>query len=272
MRGTRVACALGLLVTLVAASFAATVSPAQGGTTQAATTQAPANSMVIRFAVTKFAVQGKHIVAIGKTIASYQSTQDAYSTVTPFRTNVLRIHAARLTSSSHGAQSATRICNVLNLTLGPLHLVLLGLIVDLNQVNLSIKADSNGGLLGSLLCGLAGGAGLTPTTATTTAARLTKAAKSSGLAMGQPAITVPLQAQTGSATSRSTLSAQQAAAVCTVLDLTLGPLDLNLLGLMVHLGGGASGNDPLHLTITADPTGGLLGSLLCGLAGGTPTG
>jgi hypothetical protein len=57
-----------------------------------------------------------------------------------------------------------------------------------------------------------------------------------------------------------------------VLDLTLGPLDLNLLGLMVHLGGGASGNDPLHLTITADPTKGLLGSLLCGLAGGLPTG
>jgi hypothetical protein len=57
-----------------------------------------------------------------------------------------------------------------------------------------------------------------------------------------------------------------------VLDLTLGPLDLNLLGLLVHLGGGATGNDPLHLTITADPTKGLLGSLWCGLAGGVPTG
>ena len=54
-----------------------------------------------------------------------------------------------------------------------------------------------------------------------------------------------------------------------MLDLTLGPLDLNLLGLMVHLGGGASGNDTLHLTITADPTKGLLGSLLCSLAGRT---
>ena len=68
------------------------------------------------------------------------------------------------------------------------------------------------------------------------------------------------------------ISAQQAAAVCTVLDLTLGPLDLNLLGLLVHLGGGATGTDPVHLMITADPTGGLLGSLLCSLAGGLPTG
>jgi hypothetical protein len=31
------------------------------------------------------------------------------------------------------------------------------LIVDLNRVHLTITADSNGGILGSLLCGLAGG-------------------------------------------------------------------------------------------------------------------
>ena len=49
-----------------------------------------------------------------------------------------------------------------------------------------------------------------------------------------------------------------------MLDLTLGPLDLNLLGLMVHL-------DKVHLLITADPNGGMLGSLLCSLAGGIPT-
>jgi hypothetical protein len=220
----------------------------------------------LRFAVSKFAKRGTHLVAIGQTIATYQTTQGAFSTAKPFAATVLRIHNARTTSSARSLQSATRICNVLNLTLGPLHLALLGLIVDLNQVVLTIKADSNGGLLGSLLCGLAGGNTAAPTTPglAKTAARLTKAMKSSGLANGPPMVTLPLQA--------STSSTQQAAAVCTVLDLTLGPLDLNLLGLMVHLGGGASGNDPLHLTITADPTGGLLGNLLCSLAGGVPTG
>jgi hypothetical protein len=154
-------------------------------------------------------------------------------------------------------QAATRICDVLNLTLGPLHLELLGLIVDLNRVVLTIKADSEG----SLLCGVAGGATPTTTGVATTAARLTNIAKSSGLATAQPVATLPLQAASSPGT-------QQAAAVCTVLDLTLGPLDLNLLGLMVHLGGGATGTDPVHLTITADPTKGLLGSLLCSLAGG----
>jgi len=265
MRGSRIAGALGLLATLVAAGLAATVTPAAGATTKAAAAQ-PTDSVQIRFAVTKFAARGKHLVAIGQTITTYQTAQGgAYSAAKPFAANVLRIHKAR-TTSMRSMQSATRICDVLNLTLGPLHLALLGLIVDLNRVVLTIRADSQGGLLGSLLCGLAGGAGATPTALTKTATQLTKAVKSSGLATtAGPALTFPLQTVSGAA-------AQQAAAVCTVLDLTLGPLDLNLLGLMVHLGGGATGTDPLHLTITADPTGGLLGSLLCSLAGGLPTG
>ena len=51
-------------------------------------------------------------------------------------------------------------------------------------------------------------------------------------------------------------------AVCEILDLTLGPLDLNLAGLIVEL-------DTVHLLITADPAGGLLGSLLSGLLCGS---
>jgi hypothetical protein len=48
---------------------------------------------------------------------------------------------------------------------------------------------------------------------------------------------------------------------CDILHLTLGPLDLNLLGLMVHL-------DQVVLDITAQSgPGNLLGNLLCGIAG-----
>ena len=47
---------------------------------------------------------------------------------------------------------------------------------------------------------------------------------------------------------------------CQILDLTLGPLDLNLLGLVVHL-------DVVHLNITAQQgPGNLLGNLLCAVA------
>lgn len=47
---------------------------------------------------------------------------------------------------------------------------------------------------------------------------------------------------------------------CQILDLVLGPLDLNLLGLQVHL-------DTVHLNITAQQgPGNLLGNLLCAVA------
>jgi hypothetical protein len=47
-------------------------------------------------------------------------------------------------------------CSILTLTLGPLNLNLLGLVVTLNQVNLTISAISGAGnLLGNLLCDVA---------------------------------------------------------------------------------------------------------------------
>jgi hypothetical protein len=52
-----------------------------------------------------------------------------------------------------GGQGAT--CNVLDLVLGPLHVNLLGLLVDLNRVHLTITATPGGGILGNLFCGLA---------------------------------------------------------------------------------------------------------------------
>ena len=48
--------------------------------------------------------------------------------------------------------SADASCSILDLTLGPLHLDLLGLVVDLNQVHLTITAvPGPGNLLGNLL-------------------------------------------------------------------------------------------------------------------------
>jgi hypothetical protein len=58
-------------------------------------------------------------------------------------------------------------CPVLNLVLGPLHLNLLGLVVDLNQVHLTITATRGGGILGDVFCQLADEhPATTPTTAT----------------------------------------------------------------------------------------------------------
>lgn len=57
-----------------------------------------------------------------------------------------------------------------------------------------------------------------------------------------------------------TLPVTQATGTCQILHLELGPLDLNLLGLMVHL-------DKVVLDITAQSgPGNLLGNLLCSVA------
>ena len=78
------------------------------------------------------------------------------------------------------------------------------------------------------------------------------------LADGRTAVTqvvMPVKFPTAAATTGATI--QQL--TCEILELTLGPLDLNLLGLEVHL-------DTVHLTIDANPAGGLLGDLLCAIA------
>jgi hypothetical protein len=61
--------------------------------------------------------------------------------------------ALSTTAAQPGASSG---CQVLDLVLGPLHLDLLGLVVDLNQVHLNITAQpGNGNLLGNLVCAVA---------------------------------------------------------------------------------------------------------------------
>ncbi len=46
-------------------------------------------------------------------------------------------------------------CTILNLVIGPIHLNLLGLVVDTNQITINITANPAGGLLGTLLCDIA---------------------------------------------------------------------------------------------------------------------
>jgi hypothetical protein len=57
---------------------------------------------------------------------------------------------------------------------------------------------------------------------------------------------------------------QQQGGSCTLLDLTIRPIDLDLLGLHLH-------TDTIHLVLTAQ-RGTLLGNLLCGLFFGDPAG
>ncbi len=54
-----------------------------------------------------------------------------------------------------------------------------------------------------------------------------------------------------------------------MLDLTLGPLNLDLLGLVVDLYGATSA-DPVRVTAVADPAAGILGKALCSISTQVP--
>jgi hypothetical protein len=207
--------------------------------------------------VNKFVKRGRKLVALGTATSHFQPTSANPAGLAPATTTQAFTAAV---ANIRKFDSAQRICPILSLTLARLDLNLLGLIVHLDRVHLTITANSRGGVLGSLFCSLAHArVGLAQKAKT-----LTKVAQHSSLHTKGIRLAVPLyQATSGSISDGQ--STKSPLAICPVLDLTLGPLDLNLLGLMVHL-------DVVHLVITADSTGGVLGSLLCSLAGGRPSG
>jgi hypothetical protein len=249
----------------LAAAFVATATLALGASTassgasaqpQVANATQMVGTLSVRFTINRFVKRGSRLYAVGAAITQFKPAAGAPENVVPG--TVRKAFVARV-KGLRRFSSAQKICPVLDLTLGPLDLSLLGLIVHLDKVHLTITADSEGGVLGSLFCSLAGA----KVKLSDSAARLTKAAQRSGLATKGMRMAVPLyQKSSGSgSTLSSTSSNLSPMAICSVLDLTLGPLDLNLLGLMVHL-------DTVHLVITADSDKGVLGSLLCSLAGG----
>ncbi|GGK77266.1 hypothetical protein GCM10012284_09080 [Mangrovihabitans endophyticus] len=100
------------------------------------------------FSPTKFAKSGNGITATGILTATLtDSTGTALGTVQRTVSMPVELPTGVATRAS---------CPVLNLILGPLHLDLLGLVVDLNRVILNIVAESGAGnLLGNLVCAIA---------------------------------------------------------------------------------------------------------------------
>jgi hypothetical protein len=139
-------------------------------------------------------------------------------------------------------------CNILALRLAPVHLALLGIRVDTSHISLDVTARRRGGVLGRLFCALANAEVRFPQAAI---ARVNRQ-------LDQAPIATRASAPVRVASHRGT---------CQILNLVLGPLHLDLLGLVVDLYG-RTRNDPVQVTITGEPGHGLLGDLLCSLAGG----
>ena len=135
-----------LLIGLLAVPFsAAAAAPVTGAVTVPVTgTTSSGTTFSGAYTIQRFAAQGTNLVAIG-TLSG--TLTDAAGTTVGSVTNVpVQIPVAAATGS----------CSILDLTLGPLDLNLLGLMVHLNTVHLTITAQSGpGNLLGNLLCAVA---------------------------------------------------------------------------------------------------------------------
>ena len=104
-----------------------------------------------RYRIRQFGVDNGNLVAVGVltgvlTRGDDQQTIRRSGVVMPVDISPVGALVAQVTS-----------CRILTLTLGPLDLNLLGLRVQLNQINLRITGQRGpGNLLGNLLCSLAG--------------------------------------------------------------------------------------------------------------------
>jgi hypothetical protein len=218
------------IVVLAVVAFAA-LAPAASASSPPPKT----GKLNVSIAITKFGV------AKGKTTA----TGIATATLSDNAGQVTRIKQPISLAVKSGGS-----CRILSLVLDQLDLKLLGLNVHLDKVNLQVTGQKNGGVLGSLFCKLAN----SRIKAKAAAARaLTRRVQNKPI---RPlAFSVPLRA----------VAAQSPSPTCQVLTLVLGPLNLNLLGLVVDL-------NKVNLAITATRGQGALGDLFCQLADNNTSG
>ncbi len=241
--------------------------------------------------VTEFAVNAE-----GKLVANGTVTSATRGTLGTFRDAPVTVKpggAVRAQQASGTLGTLQQVpCTILTLTLAPINLNLLGLVVQTTTINLVITGEE--GLLGNLLCGIAGlldnpsalsqllnqilgllggslrgGSPLTGALPIT----ITRFANQNGQLVARYFVNGANGRQIGPfVTPAQVITPPEG--TCEVLTLTLGPLDLNLLGLRVRLFG-ATEADPVTILIYAVPgPGNLLGNLLCGLSGlldGPPT-
>jgi hypothetical protein len=229
------------IVLLVATTSAIVVlAPASAGAKSApgAAWGPSTKTLNVRLHVDKFISRGGRLAAAGRANATL---------IDPFSGQRIQRRARVVFSVSRGAT-----CNILYLQLDKLDLTLLGLNVYLDKVKLSVTGKRAGGLLGSLFCTIAAQRVALPR-----ALRAANAALKRGR-IAPMAFSVPVRPPAQSSGGRKYQAQPAPANTCPVLSLILGPLHLELLGLVVDL-------NQVKLKITAYRGQGALGDLFCGL-------
>jgi hypothetical protein len=221
------------LSSAILGALAAAVALAMPASADAATS----STLSMRAKITSFRATASGVVANGTLTGKLRSGTSVSRDSAPVK---FRVAATR----------RGRRCDVITLRLAPLTLELLGVQVKTSHISLDVFARK-GRVLGDLFCALAHAKVTFPRAARALNSRL------DGRSLRVLSASESLPASVAQAQPQS----------CQVLKLVLGPLHLDLLGLVVDLYG-KTHNDPVIITINAQPDKGLLGQLLCGIAGG----
>jgi len=233
------------------------IQPAGANTSSSSTNHATSSKLTISARITRFRATAAGVVGDGILSGKLKSGS-----------SVSR-DTSKVTFKAVAKPRGNR-CNVLTLRLAPLDLELLGAQVQTSHISLDVYA-LHGRVLGDLFCGLSHAKVTFPRSASVARAlnrqldghslHVFTASDSFGASAAQ---TTTGAGTTGPTGTTGTTGQPQS---CQVLKLVLGPLHLDLLGLVIDLYGKTHA-DPVVVTINAIPSEGILGQLLCGLAGG----
>jgi hypothetical protein len=244
-----------------AAVLLATAGTAAAGGNQGVDFQADAPSRPVPgVKPSKFVVDGQ-VKRVGYSAQGRRTTAtaDITGTITDGDTGQKTVIKTRATLSA----VAKGGCKVLHLTLEELRLNLLGLNAFLDRVELDVTASRKGGVLGQLFCRLASGVDLSKASRHKAISRANKTLNARPLRLIRLRAPIhPVYYDAGGAGGGTAQTAQTPPQVCPVLSLVVGPLDLDLLGLIVQL-------NKVKLDITATRGGGVVGNLFCRLYDGT---
>jgi hypothetical protein len=223
-----------LVAVLAGFGVAALAAQGSGSGGSGSASHRASGRLQVGVSVMRFEARGRKLIARGQVAASFTDSEG---------------HRVRSSRTAVLAATTGGSCRVLHLFLDQLNLRLLGLTAHLDKVNLNITGNRRGGVLGRLFC------------------QLTAAKLASTRARAARAMTATVRKNGGQAVRfTANVNAQQAAAAsrtCEVLDLIVGPLNLQLLGLVVDL-------NKVHLSIIARRGGGKLGDIFCTLADDSP--
>ena len=270
--------AVAVVLLCIFAALAAAVRPADArSTAPTAGASKVAGTVSARMVINRFRAVGKRVVGHGTVISTYKDAAGVTSVKRkPFRLTIRERHTRQRLSA---VQQEEPLCHILFLEVGEVDLTLAGLHATLRAFNpgepiqVRIQARRSGGVLGRLFCDLAQGGGALPTArkAQIAAQKLTARTKGTTVMRARATVYAPDRATSGGAgttysahggTTPNAPLAPMQVAECDVLHLILGPVHLDLLGLIVDI-------NKVVLDLKGIP-GTLLGDIFCQLSSTPP--